>query len=221
MMEEILGSLHGYQSLIMGLEHRVALAPPRHVIDSAKAVMGAIDFDPWSTKDINKLVCSAKFIDREKHDLDSVLSQQWDVPGERRVFHRSCPWRAMVETPGQQNPARVPQREIDQAVLWLSHNESLTKLPWVWEFPVCIPFRRLRPCYYDDELETFRSISPSTWTAIVYLPPADPQNFHAKLSRFHNAFFSTGPVIFNEMSGESNWEKAYEVGLKKKYNYYD
>tara|TARA_B100000902_G_scaffold382919_1_gene421139 strand:+ start:409 stop:1026 length:618 start_codon:yes stop_codon:yes gene_type:complete len=205
----------------MALENRIHLAPPMRVIDAAKAVMGAIDFDPWSSKDINKLVCSAKFIDREKHDLDSVLAQDWDVPGEQRVFVAPAHGAQWSRRLCNKTLREYRKGRITQAVLWLSHNESLTKLPWIWEFPVCIPFRRLRPCYFDDEVESFRPISPSAWTAVVYLPPTDPQEFHTKLSRFYNAFFSTGPVIFNEMSGENNWEKAYEVGMKKKYNYYD
>ena len=51
--------------------------------DAAKAVMGAIDFDPWSSPEINKLVMAAKFYDREKLDLDTVLAKEWDVPGEK------------------------------------------------------------------------------------------------------------------------------------------
>ncbi len=205
----------------MTAEQRVHLAPPRRIVESAKAVMGAIDFDPWSTKDINKLVSSAKFIDREKHDLNSVLSQDWEVPGDKRVFVAPAHGAQWTRRLCNKTLREYRKGRINQAVLWLSHNESLTKLPWIWEFPVCIPFRRLRPCYYDDELETFRAISPSTWSAVLYMPPVNPQSFHSQVSRFYNAFYSTGPVILSETSGENSWEKAYEVGLKKKYNYYD
>ena len=141
--------------------------------------------------------------------------------GEKRAF--IAPAHGAQWTRRLANKALREYRKgrIDQALLWISHNESLTKLPWMWEYPVCIPFRRLRPCYYDDELETFRQVSPSSWSAVVYLPPTDPQMFHARVSRFHNTFFPTGPVIFNEMSGQNEWEKAYEVGMKKRYNYHD
>tara|TARA_B000000441_G_C21552952_1_gene238343 strand:+ start:432 stop:659 length:228 start_codon:yes stop_codon:yes gene_type:complete len=70
----------------MATEHRVHLAPPPRLVDAAKAVMGAIDFDPWSSPEINKLVMAAKFYDREKLDLDTVLAKEWEVPGEKRVF---------------------------------------------------------------------------------------------------------------------------------------
>ena len=55
------------------------------LVDAAKAVMGAIDFDPGHHQ-INKLVMAAKFYDREKLDLDTVLAKEWDVPGEKRVL---------------------------------------------------------------------------------------------------------------------------------------
>ena len=70
----------------MAIEHRVNLAPPPLLVDSAKAVMGAIDFDPWSTKDINKLVGAARFLDRDQHDLDTTLAMDWDLPGQKRAF---------------------------------------------------------------------------------------------------------------------------------------
>ena len=205
----------------MAAEHRVHLAPPPRVVEAARSVMGAIDFDPWSNKEINRLVNAAKFFDRDKLDLDTVLAKEWELPGEKRAF--IAPAHGAQWTRRLANKALREYRKgrIDQALIWISHNESLTKLPWMWEYPVCIPFRRLRPCYFDDELETFRQINPSSWSAVVYLPPTDPQIFHARVSRFHNAFFSTGPVIFNENSGQNEWEKAYEIGLKKKYNYHD
>ena len=55
---------------------------------------------------------------------------------------------------------------------------------------------------------------------LVYIPPADPKGFHTKLSRFHNSFFNIGAVVFNELSGQGDWETGYRVGMKKKYDYY-
>ena len=64
------------------------------------------------------------------------------------------------------------------------------------------------------------TLSPSAWSAVVYIPPADPKGFHTKLSRFHNSFFNIGAVVFNELSGQGDWETGYRVGMKKKYDYY-
>jgi len=205
----------------MGLEHRVHLGPPPNLVEAAKAVMGAIDFDPFSTTDINRLVTAAHFIDREQHDLDTVVAQDWELPGEKR---------ALIAPPhGAQWSRRLANKtlreyrkgSVEQAVIWVANNETLTKIPWAWDFPVCIPFARLRPCWYDDELETFRTICPSSWSAVVYLPPADPQRFHTQLSRFYNTFLTMGSVVFSEDSGHRDWEKAYELGMNKKYNYRD
>ena len=96
-----------------------------------------------------------RFLDRDKLDLDTVLAKSGSVPGEKRAF--VAPAHGAQWTRRLANKALREYRKgrIDQALLWISHNESLTKLPWMWEYPVCIPFRRLRPCYFDDELETF------------------------------------------------------------------
>ena len=88
---------------------------------------------------------AAKFYDREKLDLDTVLAKEWDVQ-VRKGFSSL----QLMERSGLGRLANKALREyrkgrIDQALLWISHNESLTKLPWMWEYPVCIPFRRLRP----------------------------------------------------------------------------
>jgi hypothetical protein len=32
--------------------------------------------------------------------------------------------------------------------------------------------------------------------------------------------FTLGPIVMNEMSGHTDWEKAYELGMKKKYNFH-
>ena len=129
----------------MAAEHRVHLAPPPRLVEAAKSVMGAIDFDPWSNKEINRLVNAAKIFDRDKLDLDTVLAKEWELPGEKGLS--SLPAHGAQWTRRLANKALREYRKgrIDQALLWISHNESLTKLPWMWEYPVCIPFRRLRP----------------------------------------------------------------------------
>ena len=209
----------------MGVEHRIELGPPQDLVAAAKAVMGAIDFDPFSTKDINRLVQAARFLDRDRDAepeiaLENVLAPDWELPGEKRAFiapAHGAQWsRKLIN-----KTLREYQRgRVDQAVIWVANNETLTKVPWVWNFPVCIPFKRLKATWYDDELEKFRNTVPASWSSVVYLPPSDPQRFHSKVSLFHASFFTMGAIIFNEMSGHTDWEKAYELGMKKKYNYY-
>ena len=196
------------------------LAPPVDVITAARSVLGAIDLDPYSTKDINRLVQAARFYDRNDISLEEIIRTDWESPNGKRVFIGAPTGAALTRR--LINKALIEYREgrIDHAILWLAHNEALIRAPWVWDFPVCIPFRRLRPTWWDDELEVFRSVAPSDWSAIIYLPPPDShQQFDAMVSRFHSAFNPIGRIVFNEYSGSNDWEKSYQITLKKPYNY--
>lgn len=205
----------------MALEHRVFLAPPQDFILDARAVMGSIDFDPYSTPDINRLVQASRFHDRNTDDLDILLSQPWELPGEGRVLVAPPTSAALSRRLINKTLREYRAGRVSQAVFWLSHNETVTRCPWLWDFPACIPFRRLRPCWWDEELETFRAIALSDWSAVFYLPPPDPSQFHLRVGRFHSTFSHMGRVVFNELSGEGDWEKSYKALLKKPYNYRD
>ena len=203
----------------MALEHRVILAPPQDFVLNARAVMGSIDFDPYSTPDINRLVQASRFHDRNTDDLDLLLAQQWDLPGEGRVLVAPPTSAALSRRLINKTIREYRAGRVSQAMIWLSHNETMTKAPWLWDFPACIPFRRLRPCWWDDELETFRAIALSDWSVVFYMPPPDPAQFHARVGRFHSMFSPLGRVVFNELSGEGDWERSYKTLLKKPYNY--
>ena len=62
------------------------LAPPKDVTLGAKSVMGAIDFDPYSTNQINTLVEAARFYDRDLYTLEDIVSKEWDAPLQKRAF---------------------------------------------------------------------------------------------------------------------------------------
>jgi hypothetical protein len=196
------------------------LAPPQELILYARSVLGSIDLDPYSTPLINRLVVAAHIYDRDKEHIDDVIARPWYATGDKRVF--VGPPVGAAATRRLINKALREYRagRINEAILWIGHNEALIRAPWIWDFPVCIPFRRLRPCYYDDDLDRFRPISPSDWSAIVYLPPPTSSvDFHAHLSRFHVAFSAMGRVVFNEYSGEDDWVHAYQAVMKKPYDY--
>jgi len=205
-----------------GKVNRLDLAPPKDVVLNARMVLGAIDFDPYSTKDINRLVMAARFFDRDNEDFDDVIRKDWKPIGKRRAF--AAPPVGAGATRRLLNKVLREYRKgiISEAVFWIAHNESITKAPWLWDFPICIPFTRLRGCWWDDEMEEFRRIQPADWSAVVYMPPSESSNeFHAKISRFHTAFSPMGRIIFNELSGENDWEKSYEALYKRPYNYRD
>lgn len=198
------------------------LAPPKDVVLAARSVLGSIDLDPYSTKDINRSVQAARFFDRDHLSLEEIINQDWHPAGEKRVFVGAPTGAALTRKLLNKTLREYRTGRIDQAVLWLAHNEAIIRAPWIWDFPVCIPFTRLRPCWWDDELDVFRNIAPSDWSAVIYLPPADSPNlFQTMLSRFHSAFNQLGRIVFNEYSGENDWEKSYTIAKKHPYNYRD
>lgn len=204
----------------MSDETRLILAPPDDLVLNARAVMGAIDYDPFSTPDVNRLVGAAKIEDRNSIQLDDVIAADWVVPGEGRVLVNAPPKAADSRRLLNKTLREYRKGTVQQAVLWIPNNETLIRLPWLWDFPVCIPFRRLRPNWWDEELEVFRGVSLTDWSAVFYLPPAAPSTlFASKLARFHTAFSHMGRVVFNELSGEGDWEKTYRIAFKKPFDY--
>jgi hypothetical protein len=197
-----------------------AWAPPREVILMARAVLGAVDLDPFSLPVINRAVMAKRFYDRSLEGVDDICARDWNAPGEGRAF---------VAPPGTAAEGRrilnKTLREyragrIRQALIWISHNENLIRCPWLWDYPVCIPFRRLKPLFWDDDWGEFVDVTPADWSAVVYLPPPDTAvDFHANLSKFHVSFSAFGRVVFNQFSGEGDWEEAYAAYMRKPYDF--
>lgn len=203
---------------------RCDLAPPQPVVLAARSVLGSIDLDPYSTKDINRMVMASKFFDRNDGEdaLFKSTSQSWECIGKGRVFVAPPAGLAPSRKLFNKTLREYRAGHIDQAVLWVGYNETIIKCPWLWDFPCCIPFKRLRPSWWDDELEVFRSVSPSDWSAVFYLPPPNPGSlFQSMLARFHASFSHLGRIVFNELSGEGDWERAYKANEKQAYNYRD
>lgn len=199
---------------------RLDLAPPQDIILPARSVLGAIDFDPYSTPIINRVVMASRIHDRDQENIEDVLACDWNAPGGKRAFVGVPVGAGATRRLLNKLLREYRAGRIAHAIAWIGHNESIIRMPWLWDFPLCMPFRRLRPSYWDDELETFRTVSPSDWSAVLYLPPADDSYaFHAGLSKFHVAFSPIGRVVFNEYSGEDDWAEAYQVTMKQPYNY--
>lgn len=199
---------------------RLDLAPPQDIILPARSVLGAVDLDPYSTPTINRVVLAKRIYDRDEGSIEDMLARDWEAPGEKRVFvgvpiGAGATRRILNKLLREYRSGRV-----SHAIAWIGHNESIIRMPWLWDFPICMPFKRLRPCYWDDELECFRNVSPSDWSAVLYLPPIDDHyGFHAGLSKFHVAFSPIGRVVFNQFSGEDDWAEAYKVAHRKPYDY--
>lgn len=202
----------------------ISLIPPSEVVLSARAVMGSIDLDPYGTVDGNRLVNSARYFNREQEELDDIINRTWLYNADRtRLF--VAPFGGAQITKRLLNKTLRSYRsgEVTEAMIWLPHNESLTRLPWIWNFPLCIPFRRLRPCWWDDEKETFSTVSPAFWSPVIYLPPTEtPALYQEKLFRFQSSFCALGRIILDEsteLQRTDDWEAAYEAVTKRPYDY--
>ena len=64
----------------------IELLPPQDVVLNSRAVMGAIDLDPWSCPNQNLLVQSARYYNRYQEDLDDICARPWTCRGEKRAF---------------------------------------------------------------------------------------------------------------------------------------
>lgn len=186
----------------------------------SRAVLGSVDLDPYSLPVINRAVMAKRFYDRSVLSLDDICAKEWDAPGDRRAF---------VSPPGTSGEIRrilnkllreYRAGRISQAVIWIPQNETLTRCPWLWDFPICIPFRRLKPLFWDEDWGEFNTLTPAAWSAVAYLPPSDSAvEFHAHLSRFQVSFSAFGRVVFNQYSGEGDWEEAYAAYMKRPYDF--
>ena len=202
----------------------VPIVPPREVVLATRATMGAIDFDPFATVDGNRLVQASRYYNREEEELDDIIARDWDPAGDGRVF--IAPVGGAVPTRRLLNKLLREYRSgnsVKEAVIWLAHNESLIRLPWLWTFPICMPFRRFRPTWYDEETNEFRTVSPAFWSPVIYMPPIVDFNAgeqsHDKLARFYTAFSGLGRIVHDTEGGSDDWEKSYKAVTGSAFNY--
>ena len=115
---------------------RCDLAPPADVITGARSVLGTIDLDPYSNKDINRSVLAARYFDRDKETLDQIVHKDWDVPNEKRVFVGAPAGAALTRRLINKTLTEYRQGRISHAVIWMAHNEAIIRGPWLWDFPI-------------------------------------------------------------------------------------
>ena len=203
----------------MAEDNDVNLLPPVDVALDARAVMGSIDLDPWSSPDQNLLVQSARYYNRHQESVDDICAQDWTSRGENRVFMvgiRAKDTRRMMHKLLREY--RVGR--VKEAIVWIQNNETLARLPWLWNFPICIPFKRLRPCWRNDDINQFRNFSPAVWSFVAYLPPTESAaEYQSKLARFSAVFSDKGRIILAEDAGSDEWEKGYTANTGHAFNY--
>jgi len=196
----------------------VASAPPDDFVTASRAAMGGIDLDPYSTKLNNTLIGARTIYNLEEIPLDEILRSDWGPVGQGRT---------MVFCPSGMDPNRRMLHKllqeyragrVGQATILMTNSETAVKCPWVWDFPICMPFRRPRVRWWDDELRRFDTYTPPHWSFVVFFPPPDRDAFMEGLNRFHAAFAPLGRIIFNEFCGDQTWQTHWRQLYRKDYN---
>jgi len=185
---------------------KLPLYPTPQLIERARTVMGSIDYDPTSDPVQQVLV-----------DATSVPSIEINPLQEH--WHGNC----FVSPKGAVRNNRIwlnktiseyRNGHIKSFVFFTSASELLRACPVIFDYPICIPFKRVKQLRATPT--GFEAIAPSTWNVIVYGPPTDEvlQNVD-RVSLFYNTFRDIGRVIFNEFAGDT-WQKDSEYYVEKR-----
>ena len=179
---------------------KLPLYPTPQIIDRARTVMGSIDFDPTSDAVQQVLVDSTSVPSIEVNPLQ----EHWH--GNVFVAPKGAVRNARIWFNKTINEYR--NNYINSFIFFTSASEILRAAPAIWDYPMCIPFKRVKQL--RATATGFEPISPSTWNVIVYGPPVDPVLTDIdKVGLFYNTFRDIGRVSYNEFSG-SSWQTDLE-----------
>jgi hypothetical protein len=179
---------------------KLPLYPTPQLIERARTVMGSIDFDPTSDP------------------VQQVLVSATSVPSiEVNPIKEHWHGNVWVSPKGAVRDCRIWLNKtineyrngyINSFVFFCSASELLRASPIIWDYPVCIPFKRVKQLRATGN--GFEPVSPSTWNLLIYGPPVDQTLTDIdKVSLFHNTFRDVGRIIYNEYAGDS-WSKDLE-----------
>ena len=187
---------------------KLPLYPTPQLIERARTVMGSIDYDPTSDPVQQVLV-------------DSTSVPSIEVNPLQEHWHGNC-W---VAPKGAVRNSRIWLNKtineyrngyIKSFVYFTSASEVMRACPVIWDYPICIPFRRVKQL--RATATGFEPVCPSTWNVLVYGPPVDQVLSDVdKVTLFHNTFRDVGRIIYNEYSGDS-WAKDLEYFEQERGN---
>ena len=162
--------------------------------------MGSIDFDPTSDPVQQVLVDATSVPSLESNPLnDHWHGNVWVAP--KGAVRNTRVWLNKTINEYRNN-------YINSFVFFTSASEIIRATPVIWDYPVCIPFRRVKQLRATSK--GFESVCPSTWNVLIYGPPLDAAISDIdKVTLFYNTFRDIGRVIYNEYAGD-NWAKDLE-----------
>ena len=193
-------SQQNLQSKLKDSGLKLPLYPTPQLIERARQVMGSIDFDPTSDTVQQVLVDATSVPSIESNQLQEHWhGNVWVSP--KGAVRNTRIWLNKTVNEYRNN-------HIKSFVFFTSASEIIRATPIIWDYPVCIPFRRIKQLRATSS--GFESVCPSTWNILVYGPPLDQTiNDIDKVSLFHNTFRDMGRIIYNEFAGDS-WVKDLE-----------
>ena len=159
--------------------------------------MGGIDYDPTSDP-VQQMLVDATAVPRLE---TNPLQEHWH--GNVWVSPKGAVRNSRIWFNKTINEYRGGH--IKSFVFFTSASELLRASPVIWDYPVCIPFKRIKQLKATSK--GFEAVCPSTWNAVVYGPPVDSVISDIdKVTLFYNTFRDIGRVIYNEFSGDS-WSR--------------
>ena len=179
---------------------KLPLYPTPQLIERARQVMGSIDFDPTSDPVQQVLVDATSVPSLESNPLkEHWHGNVWVAP--KGAVRNTRVWLNKTINEYRNN-------YINSFVFFTSASEIIRATPVIWDYPVCIPFRRVKQLRATSK--GFESVCPSTWNVLIYGPPLDAAISDIdKVTLFYNSFRDIGRVIYNEYAGD-NWAKDLE-----------
>jgi len=179
---------------------KLPLYPTPQLIERARQVMGGIDFDPTSDPVQQVLVNATSVPSIEINPLQEHWhGNVWVAP--KGAVRNSRIW--LNKTINEYRNGY-----IKSFVYFTSASELLRAAPVVWDYPMCIPFKRVKQLRATPN--GFESVCPSTWNFVIYGPPLDEAITDIdKVTLFYNTFRDVGRIIYNEFAGD-NWSKDLE-----------
>ena len=179
---------------------KLPLYPTPTIIDRARKVMGSIDFDPTSDP-VQQVLVEATSIPSIEHNPLQITWKGNCFVAPKGAVRLTRMWFDKTISEYRNN-------KIKSFVFFTSASELLRSDPSIWDYPLCIPFKRVKQLRATSK--GFEAVSPSTWNVIVYGPPLDQGISDIdKTSLFYDTFRDIGRVIFNEYAGDS-WQRDLE-----------
>jgi len=162
--------------------------------------MGSIDYDPTSDPVQQVLVDATSVSSIEVNPLQEHWHGNVFVAPKGAVRNNRIWFNKTV--------SEYRNNHIESFIFFTSASEILRAAPAIYDYPFCIPFKRVKQLRATGG--GFESVSPSTWNVIVYGPPLDQVMSNIdKITLFHNTFRDIGRICFNEFAGDS-WAKDLE-----------